>query len=400
MPNQSIRLVMSNAGENNNKFWFADIDGATVHRQWGRVGKKAQEKTFHYESEWEATSETERLAQSKRRKGYRDVDLADGTTTVGKRDLKTIAHDQIKAPGLESLIDYLVQVNIHAITSSTSITIQNGQLCSALGPITPQAVQEARTLLHRIGGHVRRKMQHSTTFTHLVEDYLMIVPMDIGMKRWTGSDVFLTMTQVQEQENVLDAMESFQAITTSDKVFDTTLEKADHEISRVQTLFDKTSNRKHGRAHGRRVKAVYEVHIANDKIERGIGNLQELWHGTKAHNILSILRTGMKIVPSGASHTTGRMYGDGLYFSDQSSKSFQYVLGTAPGQAYGGTARNFMLLCEVAMGRAYTPSGTTRHIPAGYNSCYAKAGRSGVRNNEHVVYKETQARIKYLVEFS
>lgn len=123
-----------------------------------------------------------------------------------------------------------------------------------------------------------------------------------------------------------------------------------------------------------------------------------LWHGTRAHNVLSILKGGLIIPTSAGGYTiTGRMFGDGVYFSDQSTKSLNYAYGY-----WGGGSRDhncFMLLAKVAMGKAYTPPGPTQRLPAGYDSMFAKGGRSGVQNNEMIVYKLPQAHLSYLCEF-
>ena len=91
------------------------------------------------------------------------------------------------------------------------------------------------------------------------------------------------------------------------------------------------------------------------------------------------------------------MFGPGAYFSDQSTKSLNYAYGY-----WGGSADNncFMFLADVAMGKAYTPSSWGSGFPKrGYDSTFAKAGKSGVRNNEMIVYKTNQANLKYLIEF-
>ena len=107
------------------------------------------------------------------------------------------------------------------------------------------------------------------------------------------------------------------------------------------------------------------------------------------------------IVPrsGGSIHVTGRLYGDGLYFSDQSTKSIRYATGAWGGG--GSHDRKFMLLVDVAMGKPYLPSGGFGgRCPKGYDSCFAKAGRSGVMNNEMIVYDREQANPAYLLEFT
>ena len=59
-----------------------------------------------------------------------------------------------------------------------------------------------------------------------------------------------------------------------------------------------------------------------------------------------------------------------------------------------------MFLAQVAMGNHYTPNRPLSNIPAGYDSCYAVGGQSGVMNNEMIVYRTSQADIRTLVEFS
>ena len=60
-----------------------------------------------------------------------------------------------------------------------------------------------------------------------------------------------------------------------------------------------------------------------------IRNEQELWHGTRAANLLSILRRGLYVPPTTGStvQIAGRMFGDGVYLSAQSSKALNYSHG-------------------------------------------------------------------------
>lgn len=129
-----------------------------------------------------------------------------------------------------------------------------------------------------------------------------------------------------------------------------------------------------------------------------VGNVKELWHGTKASNLLSILKKGFFIPPTNVPYVTGRMFGNGVYFSDQSTKSLNYAYGYWDGNRQDNC---FMFLCNVAMGKEYTPSGPSTQLPApGYDSTFAKAGKSGVGNNEMIVYRTSQIDPRYLIEFS
>lgn len=59
-----------------------------------------------------------------------------------------------------------------------------------------------------------------------------------------------------------------------------------------------------------------------------------------------------------------------------------------------------MFLADVAMGKVHVPRGPSQKLPApGSDSTFAQAKKSGVQNNEMIVYKTEQADVRYLVEF-
>jgi poly [ADP-ribose] polymerase len=93
------------------------------------------------------------------------------------------------------------------------------------------------------------------------------------------------------------------------------------------------------------------------------------------------------------------MFGAGLYFSDQSTKALNYA--TNFWNSSGSSKRIFMFLCDVAMGKYHVPSGGwgSGYPKRGFDSTFAKANVSSVRNNEMIVYKLPQANLKYLLEF-
>jgi poly [ADP-ribose] polymerase len=95
------------------------------------------------------------------------------------------------------------------------------------------------------------------------------------------------------------------------------------------------------------------------------------------------------------------MFGNGTYFSDQSTKSLNYAYGY-----WGNGSRDemcYMFLCDVAMGKSYTPllwSAGLNLPKAGTDSTFARAGVSGVVNNEMIVYRTCQVNPTFLVEFT
>jgi poly [ADP-ribose] polymerase len=60
----------------------------------------------------------------------------------------------------------------------------------------------------------------------------------------------------------------------------------------------------------------------------------------------------------------------------------------------------FLFIADVAIGKYYTPKSSGERLPKnGFDSTWAKAGYSGVANDEVIVYTTDQCNLKYLVEF-
>jgi poly [ADP-ribose] polymerase len=429
------RFIMADVGDNHNKFWNGILfDDHTVTCEWGRVGKTKQTKDFHHSSSYAAESFLDKKCAEKRDKGYEScetestVPTVASTVAVAKSSLAQIARTQIRtnSPETLKLVDYLAQVNIHAIRAQTTMVFDDdsGLFKTPLGVVRPAAIAEARTLLAEIADFVVAQDWGSEKLKPVVNKYLMRIPQDIGMSKPDMQVLYPNLAEIQRQNGILDALDaSFLSLSTRPKdaakgsqpvqqeeqLFAAKLHVVNDAlvIDRIRRFYKSTWQRVHA-ASTLDVKAVFEVDLdamtkAFDEQGSKIGNIMELWHGTKAGNLLSMLKVGYVIPPANSSHCTGRLFGNGVYFSDQSTKSLNYAGGWAPGQKSGGYDGNaFMFLNDVAMGKSYVPSSYGGHsLPkAGYDSTFAKANVSGIQNNEMIVYNINQIKPKYLVQFS
>ena len=61
-----------------------------------------------------------------------------------------------------------------------------------------------------------------------------------------------------------------------------------------------------------------------------------------------------------------------------------------------------MFACDVVLGSPFVAPkwGPYTEPPKGHHCVYGKAGESGVQNNEFIVYRPEQNRLRYLIEFS
>ncbi|XP_063613393.1 protein mono-ADP-ribosyltransferase PARP3-like [Penaeus indicus] len=154
-----------------------------------------------------------------------------------------------------------------------------------------------------------------------------------------------------------------------------------------------------------------------------------LWHGTNVAVVAAILKAGLRIMPH-----SGGLVGKGIYFASEHSKSSCYVgchYGAFEGESYLG----FMFLVEVALGGESSitqADGSLTEAPSGYDSVVARGRKepdpkknkklvfdendvtvplgkpvpqkewfeSSFAQSKYLVYKESQARIRYILKFS
>jgi poly [ADP-ribose] polymerase len=393
------RFIKSDVAKNNNKFWYIELyDNYEVITRNGRVGDSAQvhPKSFSSMSAAETFFDGKIREKTGDRKGYTELKVVIGANTevkqVASGSLADIALKQINKTNtvIDNLIRYLSKKNIHNIMSATTITYDEskGTFSTPCGIITQDGIDTARTLLDEISPTIESGKFNESSFVKKVQEYIQLIPRKTARKLII-EDIIPNIEAINKENQILDALTASlqQVISTPStdtntkidepKIFSVSVDLVEDKkiIDHIKKFYNQTRNQMHTSAN-LNVKTVYSVKIdsmydAFEKKGKSIGNIMELWHGTRVENVLSILKCGLVIPKSGSSHVTGRLFGDGLYFSDQSTKSLNYAQGY---WGHGSTDNNcFMFLADVAMGNAYTPSYCQTQIPHGYDSFYAKA---------------------------
>lgn len=173
--------------------------------------------------------------------------------------------------------------------------------------------------------------------------------------------------------------------------------------------------------HEKQNKRYYNyLNLIGDKLKN---NRMLLFHGSRLCNWLGILNKSLLLFPSNVI-ITGKMFGNGLYFASQSSKSMNYM-GCNRNQTIG-----FLMLCEVALGKQYKCLNSNyirdyTYLPNGTHSIWGlgktttnkkqylknKSGviipsgeliDSGIKSSllydEFIIYKEEQIRPAFLIK--
>lgn len=417
-------LIYVDTNGNNNKFYeLTELpDGVSV--RYGRVGSEGTTRVYRGYSAYE-TKKREKL-----RKGY--VPFAGDPQPAAAVNRGADAQASVikglfakETPAAMALAESLVSNNRHSIALGTGgkITVSDsGAVTTALGPVTRAQLVEAAALLDGID---RKLPPASAVPSRDISAYLTLIPQRIANLR--GTDKWLTREWVREQRDLLDALRTAVTLNAPASANDDVepmqsrhklveVAKGSKVFKDIEKRFRDSMNSIHAAASYKpvRVWAVTDENAPEwDKLMEDRKWHRTLWHGTTAGNVLSILRTGLICPPSSDARyaTSGRMFGDGVYFSDQSTKSLNYAVGAWNRNT--GTGNPMMFLSDVAMGREYrttasdTASSAVRAARTGkdhkgrpHTSLFVRAGTCGVRNNEMIVWDSPAIKITYLVEFA
>jgi poly [ADP-ribose] polymerase len=429
---------------NNNKFWKYERYSMPITENgetgdlkitWGRVGAENPESQLKpYNEKWLASKIKSKLRGKHDGPPYTEAQVMDGfagATTTGTPG-KALATEQVKKLAVQeiagdckitaALVKKLAEANRHELLAATGgqmdIDLETGMVRTPLGVVTSDAVKKARTLLDEMASFVKKNKTDDPKFIDRLQQYLRLVPQKVpGKKGWHTSFInIIAQNQLLDQlETSVDLAEQrmkdaavAKAAGTEQKaqpqVFNVKMTLVDDAtvIAKIKKMFSSSGSQKHESAYLKPVR-VYEIEIphmsAAFKADGAkVGNVKLLWHGTRMFNVLSILKRGF-VLPDQLStvQTTGAMYGPGLYFSAMSTKSLNYSYGYWDGGRRDSNC--YMFLVDVAMGKEYIPSYSGNGKKAGYDSCWAKPGQSGVYNDEQIVYRTSQANIRYLIEF-
>jgi len=408
-------LIYVEVAENSNKVWRGSIkNDGTFIAEWGRVGNSLQCKRHVMGSIALARNKFERIKRQKIRKGYTTAQVLDPekqqSTTITADRLEEIAAKQINCgrdPRSKELIRYLVKSNIHKITSQTDITYSTARgFTTPVGKIMPQAIANARNYLIQIAA---TRQSNRYKLRQLVSKYLRLIPQALSSK--LDETQFCNLQEIQRQYEILNALEAAVNVNTqSQQIFECAVNRlpgstieGKKTFRRIDRLYKSTVNQNHIAAKYK-LRRIYELDIpsmrkAFSAKSQTLSNVKQHWHGTKASNLLSILQQGLIIPPADASQCTGRMFGNGIYGSEQSTKALNYATNywNSSGE---DEERVFMLLCDFAMGKEYHPQGSNRRFPvSGYDSTYVAPSTASTINQESIVYSTSQVNIKYLCEF-
>lgn len=389
------KLVMVTSA-NNNKYYEMTWDGVSsnFNVKYGRLESTATTGTYPI-SQWNSKY------NEKVKKGYKDV-TEYVTTTVTTQAPQTTNTD------LGKITDQIVNNFMNLMKKYTDGLVSKTYSVKAVS-VTQKQVDDAQKVLDDLSTIDRKKEKEIND--KLIELYMIIPRYMSHVSNHLLPNINLDKTLVQEQDN-LDAMASQVKMIATQKEPKKTVKKTKNTIldllgitmkeakpgKDVQYLIDQVQKS------GRKVESYFEVTkpSENKVFEDWLSKQKDkstriLIHGTRCTSVIPILEQGLKIRPAGNFQFSGKVYGDGNYFSEVVQKSLGYV---------GHDPDKVLLVYEVHTGNPFVYDGWYRGnsftlnykelSSRGYDSTYVKAGH-GLLNTEIIAYKEEQCKIKGII---
>lgn len=437
--------------------------------QYGRVGAKNPAKEYRLcDDQYQAESEAEKIVKSKNKKGYVEVKLAkaDVGSDAGQVKVETskVTVEQLKKAGVDvkeeghvSKLHNQVQDLVRTWFGVTQEFIElnlDTKKCP-LGQLSLEQIDSAKTILEEARTIVHAKKIDTQELNKLTSSYYSNIPHVLGHKinpdvlRFDDDtkidkafdilDVFMDAKNVQNVISKKSAIDSQYATLNADLEF---IDPSEPTWKWLDAMLKETRANNHSYLGALKTHKVFRVNrhkedqvwleaaekIAKDGatyqpsdvysklVERRPDvpkEMQDLykranilpgWHGTRRANMIGITTKGLLIRPSGVVHA-GSMYGDGIYWATNSSKSINYTDVNGSYWAGGSAKTAYLFLADVAFGSQKVVSSSSMYTRSNikpHHSVWAKAG-SAVYNDELITYVASgpgqQHRIKYIIEF-
>ena len=393
---QPVYLVKIEAGENNNKFYRMVPDGANFRVEYGRIGNSNFATDTYPIGRWDTQY------RSKIKKGY-----------VDKTELVAETFSVAKSKQYKDIVDNFVADIVKRLQQMAKQAIEENYTISS-AKVTQRMITEAQGILNNLSS-----TKNLYDFNLVLVELFRVIPRKMKTVAENLAKVEGEFGNiVQREQDLLDTMKgqvvTQVAVDTDDvDIPDQTL----LDVLGIQLFPTTPADVLNIKNHLGNIADKYHQswQVVNNKTQvkfdqfvkdNNITNKKLLWHGSRNENWWSIINTGLLLRPN--AQITGKMYGNGCYYSPDSSKSLNYTSINGSYWAKGQSNSGIMALFDVAVGKQYDVYSYDNYGNFDWNKLqskapgsqclYAHGGTGMLRKDEVVVYREDQMTIKYLVE--
>nr|CAA9251342.1 Poly [ADP-ribose] polymerase-1 [uncultured Armatimonadetes bacterium] len=406
---RSAVLNRSDILANNNKFYVLELHEADgkfrLFTNYGRVGAAGVREARFADERDSLEREFERILREKTgpKKGYVPVDVA--RAVVGSDGLQQetekafTAHRGVRPSVLHPSVAAFVE---RIFDESRAELVR--RIETPLGALSKEQIERGSDQLRQIRFAIAR--DHKGRIPALSSQYYSLVPHRFGRRIDPAEVAIDSVEKADEEEELLQLMRDvFHVQKDLDAEVDRkyralgaeleVLDPLDPEAQRVVRQVRDAQSARHGFTV--KVGPVFRARLPEERARFDLapGNVRMLFHGSKNANLVGILSRGLLVAPKNVA-VTGYMFGKGIYFADQSTKSAQYSdLWDGGGKRGAG----YLFLADVALGRVkkeWFPK-YREEAPGGFHSVQGCKGLT-LLHNEFIVYRKEQCTIRYVAE--
>ena len=383
---------------NNNKFYIMEEKSGVIQIEYGRVDSTSTKLTKPL-SQWNS------IYKEKTKKGYKDV-----TDLVTEKVVETDEVDdaevlsKLDEAKVNAFLDLMQKYTDGLVKNTYSVTYKS---------VTVEQVKKAQAILDEFDK--LDKKNEKLVNEKLIELYT-VIPRKMGKVQYHLLPALDLDKALEKEQDNIDAMSAkvqmYDQEKANAKKNKSKKEKPKQTLLDVLGLSSMTEIKSNSelkylidQVGGRtKVEAIFELSKPEENQifdgwmdKQGNKQTRTLIHGTRCSSVLSILKQGLKIRPSGNFQFSGKVYGNGNYFSEVVAKSLNYT---------GYDNDKILLVYEVHTGNPFVYDGWYRGNSfdlnykelqkRGFDSTYVKAG-NGLLNAEIIANNEEQCRVKYII---
>ena len=383
---------------NNNKFYrmIPDEDKKNFTVIYGRVGTAGQ-KTRYSIRDWD------KIYNSKIEKGYVDqtaIMAASGSDEEEEFGFKPITNNNIRkiVEHLQKVARQTVKTNYKI--SSSQVTVEMVEEAEKILAKMSQEKEKVKfnQLLIKLFETIPRKMTNVMAHTARTEA-------EMGKILQDESDLLDVMKGQMQTGRVVkkDTKKTGTILDTLGLVFE---ECTPEELKQIKRHLDPDTQNRFRNAwvvKNLRTETAFNKYVE----ERKIRDFRYYYHGSRSENWWSIINGGLKLNPTNAV-ITGKMFGHGIYFAPKAKKSCGYMSTSGSYWAKGRDSFGYLAVYKIAYGKpmdvhSFDSKFYSYHEKdlksKGFDCLHAHAGNMLV-NDEVVIYNESAATIRYLIEIA
>jgi poly [ADP-ribose] polymerase len=393
----------------------------------------------YFDDQGSAAACYQQIYREKTAKGYKEVSLASSKIgsskargqSSGEVDAKTLAKiegekekraaipQSTLLPEVQRLVRYLYSEATNALTTTVAAKITAHGIETPLGVLTMGQIEKGEAILKELYDLFQGGAKNRVRMESLSGDFYSAIPHRIGRTREAVKEAAIdSLADFEAKQETLQLMKDMLKVNgeAGDVLFH---DEVDAKYKALGCTIDFVPT--HAPVYAGikelvegsqikiktiRVKNVYALRRPqeHEAFETKLGNERQLFHGSRIKNWVGILSRGIllpKIVVSlGVNRTDAGWLGNGLYFGDASCTSSFY---TTPGRE----KTRMMAVANVALGKQAKFTKITygmNSAPEGFDSTWGVRNKAGApsqfADDEYVVYRTSQQRLDYLVEFT